>query len=381
MYLRSYLTVLLLCILLPASLIVAVDPYRAWRDSGFMQGLYSTNQRFQNAGLIRSFLECDDCSDAAVIVGTSISENTSIDDLRSATGLDNAVRLIARGSYPIEHRYMLERALASGNVSVVFWEIYRHYASPEYNQFPEYGNFPVYLYTKTLADDYPYLFNNSVLGSVVKRFTGGLDWSDDLGTLNSWQAEALADNAYQKWNSLEKLELIERMVEPRIAELQGSSPNWSTETPVFEDYIAPLVAKYPDVDFIFFASPVSLARSGQDLNDRLSGKLVLRKKLAQLAEQQNNVSMYAFDLYLPVVSDMKYYKDSRHFTAAINKWMLQRMIAQDPRFAVSADTVVAQGNELWDLAIEYYPTSTCTDIPETCGVFEPTLHDQPIMTN
>ena len=67
--------------------------------------------------------------------------------------------------------------------------------------------------------------------------------------------------------------------------------------------------------------------------------------------------------------------------AAINKWMLQRMIARDPRFAVSADTVVAKGNELWDLIVEYYPTSTCTDIPETCGVFDPALHDPPATTN
>jgi hypothetical protein len=381
MYLRTYITVLLLCLLLPALLIVAVDPYRAWHDSGFMKDLYSTNQRYQNAGLIRRFLECDDCSKAAVIVGTSLSQNTSIDDLNSATGLDNAVRLIAEGSYPIEHKYMLERALASGKVSVVFWELYRHYASPDYDQFPEHGTFPMHLYTKTRADDYPYLFNHSVFSSAAKQFTGGLNWSTDLGTLNSWHAEALATNRYPKNNRAESLELVGRMVEPRIAALQGSSPDWSTEVPVFEEYIVPLVTKYPEVDFIFFAPPISLARTKENLKTRLSGELVLRKKLADLANQQSSVSLYAFDLYMPVVSDMKYYKDTRHFTAAINKWMLQRMIAQDPRFAVSADAVVARGNALWDLIVEYYPTSTCTDIPETCGVFDPALHDPPTMTN
>jgi hypothetical protein len=131
----------------------------------------------------------------------------------------------------------------------------------------------------------------------------------------------------------------------------------------------------------FAANELSGHSTKENLQTSLSGELVLRKKLAELADQQNNISLYAFDLYMPVVSDMKYFKDTRHFTAAINKWMLQRMVAQDPRFAVSADTVVARGNELWDLTVEYYPTSTCTDIPETCGVFDPALHDPPTMTN
>jgi hypothetical protein len=121
---------------------------------------------------------------------------------------------------------------------------------------------------------------------------------------------------------------------------------------------------------VFFAPPVSLARRGQDLADRLSGELVLRQKLASLADASDNVSLYAFDLYLPLVSDMKYYKDEGHFTAEINRWLLERMMAKDPRFALNAKDVKAQGEKLWNLAINYRRRSSCVDSPETCGVFD-----------
>jgi len=160
------------------------------------EGLYSTNQRYQNAGLIRRFLECDDCSNAVVITGTSVSENTTLVDLRETTGLGNAVRLIAKGSYPIEHWHMLHRALASGNVSILFWEIYKNYAMPEYDQFPSENTFPVHLYTKTIADDYPYALNHNVFESSIKMLMpkydpvadrgGRYSWSTGLGSLNSW---------------------------------------------------------------------------------------------------------------------------------------------------------------------------------------------------
>ena len=379
MYLRVYTATLLLCLLLPALAVVAVDPYRVWHDYGFREELYSTNQRYQNAGLIRKFLECDDCSEAAVIIGTSVSENTTLHDLRESTGLDNAVRLIVKGSYPAEHWHMLNRALASDKVSVLFWEIYKNYATPDFDQFPSDDTFPVHLYTKTVADDYPYLLNHSVFGNSIKILTSGYDWMPDLGgsfdwstdlaTLNSWQNKAVKKKLYQRWNSPENLNMLSDRSAPRIAQWQGTSPDWSQPAPVFQQFIAPLVAAYPNVQFIFFTPPVGLPRHSIELGDLLSNQLAIWKKLAELADTHDNVTLYSFDLYLPLVSDMAYYKDAAHYTAAVNRWMLERMMAHDSRFILSTENVDAYGEELWELAIEHQPYSSCIEMPEACGVW------------
>lgn len=377
MYLRAYTTTLLLCLLLPALAVIAMDPYRVWHDHGFGEELYSTNQRYQNAGLIRRFLECDDCKEAAVITGTSVSENTTLDDLHISTGLDNAVRLIVKGSYPIEHWHMLQRALASGNVSVLFWEIYRNYALPEFDQFPSEDTFPEYLYTKTITDDYPYVFNHSVFGHSAKlllhrydwipEMGGSFDWSPDLATLNSWQAKAVEKGLYQRWNSHEMFQILTDRTEPRLAQWRDTTPDWSQSAPVFERFIAPLVAAHPEVEFVFFTPPVGLPRHSEELGDLLSSQLVLWKKLAELADAKENVSMFGFDLHLPLVSDMAYYKDAAHYTAAVNRWMLERIMARDPRFMLTGLKVVPYGEQLWNLAIEHRPFSSCIDNPMDCG--------------
>jgi len=301
------------------------------------------------------------------MVGTSVSENTTLYDLLRTTGSNNGVRLITHGGYPIEHWYTLQRALASGNVKIVLWEIYRNYTLPEYNQFPSKNTFPVYLYNQSIFDDWRYALNHSVVRSSIALATGILNWDTNLGTLNSWQDKAIRDNRYVKWNMPDKLQIQDSMVVANEKQWQNTTPDWSQAVPVFDEYIQPLVMQYPDVKFVFFTPPVNLARHSADLGASLSGQLVLREKLAELSTQANNVSVYAFDLFLPIVSDMAWYKDAGHYSAPVNQWMLDKIAADDPRFRLTPLNSRAMGNELWERALNYRVFSSCVDTPTTCG--------------
>ena len=56
-------------------------------------------------------------------------------------------------------------------------------------------------------------------------------------------------------------------------------------------------------------------------------------------------------------------------SAAVNRWMLERMMARDSRFILSTENVDAYCEELWELAIEHQPYSSCIEMPEACGVW------------
>ncbi|NND54127.1 MAG: hypothetical protein HKN56_04050 [Gammaproteobacteria bacterium] len=374
MYFRTYLLTLIIPLIIPAALVIWIDPYHVWHDNGPAAGRYSENQRYETPGHIRRYVECEDCGGATVLIGTSVSENTTLDDLRDATGNERAVRLIIEGSYPIEHRHVLQRALSSGNVDEVWWEIYRNYSLPEYAEFPGDGSFPTALYNNTLLDDHTYLLNHGVVMHGIRILTGSAELSDDVGTLNRWHEDAIDIARYQWWSEAETVRLISERVDPRLQEWAGTTPDPDHPAPAYDEFIVPFVEQWPDVRFRFYIPPVSLIRHGVGVGDLLAGELALRGRLAELAAQRDNVTLYAFDQYEPLVSDMAYYKDSGHYTASVNRWMLERMVAEDPRFIVTPDNVEAQRQWLWRNAVEHVPYSSCTDAPERCGVFDPQQH-------
>lgn len=367
MYLRTYLAVLGLLLMLPAVTNLVIDPYQVWHDRWWGADLFGDNQRYQTAGLIRRYLECDGCDTAVALVGTSLSENTTNAELRELTGRANAIRLLAHGGYASEHAQMLKRALQSQKVDLVLWEVYRNYAILPADQPPRVADFPDFLYTRTVLDDGPYLFNNSVFKQSVLLLLGLSDWSSDRGQLNSWHAEALAKSRYAKWSGAELLQINTDRVAPRRQQWRGSRPDRTLSAPAFEQYIKPIVDAHPDVDFVFFAPPISPIRHGLNLGALLSRELVLREQLTALAAERLNVSMFAFDAYEPVVTDSAYYRDEAHYSPAVSRWMFERILAKDLRFAMTADNVHDYTEKVWQLAIEHVPASSCADTPAECG--------------
>ena len=368
MYLKTYLSVLGLLLAMPALTNLVVDPYQVWHDRWWGADLYSDNQRYQTAGLIRRYLECDDCDKAVALVGTSLSENTTTNELLQLTGRRNAIRLIAHGGYASEHAQMLSRALQSNNVDLVLWEVYRNYATLPAEIPARVRDFPDFLYTRTLTNDGEYLFNNAVFKQSILLTTGLSDWTAGPGELNSWHQEALEKSRYAKWSGPQMLQVRIDRVAPRRDQWRGSQPDWTLSAEAFEQYIKPIVDAHPDVEFVFFAPPVSPVRHGVNLGERLSRELVLREALTELAAQRPNVEMYAFDGYEPVVTDSGHYRDDAHYSPAVGRWMFERILAQDPRFVMTPENIRGYSEEVWELAIEHVPASSCADAPQTCGL-------------
>ena len=373
MYLRILFLTMMTMLLAPAALVIWIDPYHVWSDTRIAADTYSANQRYETPGHIRRYLECDDCGGSTILIGTSVTENTTLRDLREATGNDRAVRLMIKGSYPIEQSMTLRRALNSGNVTEVWWEIYRNYSIPEYDEFPGEGTFPEALYNTRIWDDHSYLLNHSVVMRGLRMLLGTAATSGDIGTLDRWHERAVEADLYRRHSEAENIRLLSLRVEPRLAEWVGSAPNAAQPIPALNEFILPILNEWPEVRFRLFVPPVSLIRHGLGVGDLLSGELALRKALAELASQRDNVTLYAFDHYGPLVSDMAHYKDSGHYTATVNRWMLERMVADDPRFVVTPGNVAAHSEWIWKNAIEHSPYSSCTDVPDRCGVFDPAL--------
>jgi hypothetical protein len=373
MYLRTFFLTLFLLLAIPATLNVVMDPYQIWHNRWLGAEVYSTNQRYQNAGIIRRFLECADCGNSTILIGTSLTENTLLSDLQQLSDSDNSVRLITHGSYPVEHAQILNRALASGNVQTVYWEIYRNYVGDDYATYPNKNSFPQYLYTQTITDDFRYVLNHQVFKDSLLLLTGQYHlsgkWSEDLNTLNNWHSKALDNGMYKQWSRTEWLDELKHRYADDKSHWDNFKPDTSIESPVVEAFILPIIKDYPDVQFTFFIPPISLIEHRADLGSTMQLELALRKRLSKLSKKHTNVSLYIFDDYEPIVANMAYYKDARHYTQAINKWVIARLTEQNTRFLITAEEFDAYAERLLEMVKNYTPFSSCTNQPDACGVF------------
>ena len=169
-YIAAFVLVALLFTLGPALLVLLVDPYHIYHKGFIKPVLFSTSERYQNAGLINSYLDGHD----AIIIGSSLSQNFDAEQVSRALGWKNTMRLTVNAStdeMPQEHLQVLDKALSTGQIRHVLWEIHPQYlwVKPE-ALYTVSENFPAYLYNRNLLDDYRYVFNEDVVRPLYPYF-------------------------------------------------------------------------------------------------------------------------------------------------------------------------------------------------------------------
>ena len=334
-YLKRTALAFVALLALPLGLVLYVDPFQVYHRP-FIAGMgLVENQRFQNAGLINSYLADAEQGYDAVMIGSSVSDNFSSADAATHLGWHKSLRLFFDGGDPAQLAFMLEQALQRGHVQHVLWEILpRNYSPPHYS--PEANlqdrEFPAYLYNRNPFDDLHYLFNADVLALAWRHGVLKQDLPQATPeSLGYWAERPYAAPQHIDLNRPERIE--EERARYRGAPTLAGTPAAAMGThsfpvidfPVIDKVVLPLLQREcgGEREFVLFIPPVS--RLDYLGNPRYVWRSLqmTRHLLAGIANCPN-IRLHAFG-QLDFTGDLNYYHDKIHYRLAVSHQLLAWM--------------------------------------------------------
>ncbi|NNK37180.1 MAG: hypothetical protein HKP03_01760 [Xanthomonadales bacterium] len=354
-YLKWLILTVLTLVAATAIINWAVDPFRyyhaPWIDIG-----YSENQRYQNAGLVRT----EDYD--TVLIGTSHTEHFLSADLGRSLG-GRALNLSMSGSSIVEQSRLAEAVIRAGKARRILWEI--NYPSFSTGERPSaVADFPQWLYRPDAETPFRYLVSwdtlKESLAAVGGRRAGALD------ELHRWDREfdfgedrVLANWDYMqtRWND----------------ELRGVWRLQSTpleQVPVlFRKYVGALVERHPDVQFDLLLLPTSRLDYVNDFQidvDRFDKRMALRGEVARLLRSRSQVRAWDFQLIRPMTEELSRYKDLEHFDLETARSIITRIgEAAEPARADDID----RGTETLRVWVGHWARNLCERAPARCQAY------------
>lgn len=296
-----------------------IDPLQVYRKQHFRQARFWTDQRFQNAGKINSYLSSDEYS--CLILGHSQSDNFLPSEVSRTFGWGKCLKLTVDGGTPREQAIMFTKAVKTGAIKHVFWGIGLNYASNSAELFNKNKDFPQYLYTSTLFDDGPYLFNLDIfllsrliiLNKLPKR-----RWEKEMDWLNYWGVKRI--KSFVHYSSRENLIKLQQKT-TRQNNIQyhaiSDAPYETTQINLIN-----LIKKHPQIDFVLFFTPDSYLRYFG--NPSQTNKVLrLRKSIAKSMTGRTNVKLFGFDDLEFIGGNIFNYRDLIHFNSGVNSYILE----------------------------------------------------------
>lgn len=318
--------------LLPALVVAFFDPFFFFhkpllhKDIGF-----DGTDRYQNAGLINSWLADPSERIDTIIVGTSMSQNLPVYIFRNDSGV-NALKLTLSGGKAKELGMLVRKALETGRVKHVIWEVFTSYADPDPELVHDKSPLPVFLYDDSVLNDWRYVFNNDVVEEALKVALGRKGKRKPLESLYSWENT----KRFKMFSAPENLEKLRAELGEADLPLQTDVDLYSPGFPNVDVNLLPILKNHPDIRFSLFFPPVSYyayARQGQE---RFKRQMQMRAYLLQKTATLPHVTVHAFDLHPGWGSELSQYMDGSHYTPDISR-EIARAIAKNDSTIQAAD--------------------------------------------
>lgn len=289
----------------------SIDPCNIY---SFKHKYQICNERYFNAGRIRHHLYDQDDFDT-LIMGSSVSSNFLVKDIKEYLGWENPMRLFIYGYYIGETDTTLRFALDSGKIKKVLWglDIDRYEATPELALWRDATTFPPYLYNHSIWDDFKYLTSRMSVGKAIEFARKGRVERKDF--------PITGDNDYHKFwaidpiNTWDAYQFSHDFFELPKPALDSWVPA-DKEYALAKQYIVDVVKDYPDVEFYLFFPPYPY--SYLKLN-----YLNLRGYLVKHFAGLKNVHLFDFANQSEWGRNSAYFRDVGHYHANLNVAMLK----------------------------------------------------------
>ncbi len=310
-----------------------VDPLQLYRKSTFYAPLYSSQERYQNAGLAHSY-EYD-----TIILGSSMTQNFVPSYVESVMG-GEVMKLSIEGSTAMEQHAVGQVALDTGQVKRVLWGL--DYFAMRQDVDAESENMPMYMYDHNPFNDYEYLFNVSNIKHAWNALTTPESEAKafrNLDTLRNWDKSA-------KYSQAAVLETWEKA---RTKEIGYGKNEFSLDNvkAVFDKYVLSLVKEHPETEFTFYYPPYTILRQqvwAETNPVRAENQYAMKKYMFEQFSQYPNVKVYDFQQDTSITYDLAQYKDLSHHSQAINELIIREIAEGKNR--VTADNVDTFNEEL-----------------------------------
>jgi len=290
------------------------DPFYQYHKPIFGMDAVLYDRDNQVVGTIRTF-DYD-----MVLLGSSVVENTDSSFLDHGYE-GQTLKIIRASGSAADLLYYLQMAHEHQELKRIFWcvDIFALTASEEVTLLGD--DIPRYLYTETMLDDIPYLYNKEILFEKIPlmlayhaqgRNTGGhaYDWS-----ANKEFCASGAMRAYER---------------PAEIRPEADTSEWMANLSVNMQKIAEEVTAHPEVEYIMFFPPYSMMwwDSGY-VNGLGEGYFqILEQALPQLLSYEN-VRVFYFQDQQEIICNLDNYMDIIHFSPDINQYMIQCILDGD----------------------------------------------------
>jgi len=288
----------------------------------------SSNQRFQNAGLINTYLDSNMGYDS-IIIGTSMTENFRPTTVAKTMEWNKVLKLSASGASGYEQFLIAKKALATGQVKNVLWGVEAGYWDGNKEVFHQRHTFPKYLYETSYFLEKFALFRYLIgyqtfkLSKLYSNYEPVPCRDVRLEYLNNWaQSASLSFKNWAKNGNIDKLKLkhSETINKKSLYEYKSKE-----KFPLIEKLLVPLIKQYPKVNFYFFIPPYSRLSLIVGDTDRSLG---FESSLVESMKKFENVSIFGF-ANEKWTTDFQNYKDLNHYSQEINDIIISSMKQKD----------------------------------------------------
>lgn len=295
---------------------IIVDPLQIYRKQLVKPPVFWTEQRFQNAGKINSYVASGEYD--SIIIGHSQLDNFRPSSIQHLLGWGPTLRLTSDGSTPYEQYITADYALKTRAVKNVLLGIGKNYLDNNPRIFNNGRVFPVFLYTETWVDDYPYWLGFDVFEFSLQLIFGVLDWTSDLDSLNYWMPAHL--RSYVRFNSQESLRVLAHVLNKKNR-VDATTELKSKQFINVSQNLTPLVEGHEEVNFILFFPPMHyVTLTNIDFYTKWMG---LQKFVVEKTAGMNNVKVFGFDDCAFIGGNSANYRDKVHYHSGVNQYMLE----------------------------------------------------------
>ncbi len=299
-----------------------VDPFQFYHKSN--KAGFSSNDRFQNAGLIRSY-DYD-----TVVIGSSITKFLTPDRLKRKLNV-KAIRLKINGTSPSEQNIILNTVLEHKKIKLVIMSIDDFGLKKKGKLSPK---FPLYLYDKKITNDLKYLISSNTfilscgiefLGYKFKEETPYRYGKEFVCKHEKTRFKKVNKEKNQNKKNL-KSKLKQKKNEKNLKEIKEVM-----RTNLEKYYLANAKA-HPEIEFYFFFPPYAsqsyLDYKQEKLEDYISEWFNIKRYLLKRIKELNlkNVKVFDFQDYFELTDQVLiHYKDFVHYSPFIAEQMLDKI--------------------------------------------------------
>lgn len=333
--------ILLLCAVillgLAGGLTVIVDPFFHYHAPLSFLQYPVENQRYQNDGIVRHF------DYNAIITGTSMTENFKASELNALFGVQSVKTCFSGSSYKEIHSLLQRAVRENPDLRLVVRGLDAWNLFDDKDLMRTDAQYPDYLYDDSLLNDVNYIFNKDILCcytlEVLKHTLKGLP-TTDFDTYSSWESpETGTDIILTTYQRPAAAGSQSPITEAQIQNVRDT----------LEQNVISLARENPDIQFYYFFTPYSIFyMDEQQRYGTLQAQFDALRLASDLLMEYDNIHLFSFFDAYDIITDPDNYKDTAHYGAHINSYILQSMAAGD--HLLTPDN----HDSYWDQVAQFY---------------------------